>query len=46
MNIWEIRRLCHNLRCAEDNRKIADFQREQAADVIETLHTRMEDMLP
>lgn len=46
MNIWEIRRLCHDLRCAEADRKATDLQRGQAADVIETLHTRMEDMLP
>ena len=44
MNIWEIRRLFHYLRCEADNRKIADFQREQAADVIETLLDQVEGM--
>ena len=40
MNIWEIRRLCHYLRCAADNRKIADFQREQAAEAALTKEGR------
>ena len=44
MNIWEIRRLCHYLRCEADNRKIADFQREQAAEVIETLLDQVEGL--
>lgn len=44
MNIWEIRQLCHYLRCAADNRKIADFQREQAATVIETLLDQVEGL--
>lgn len=44
MNIWEIRRLCHYLRCAADNRKIADFQREQDATVIETLLDQVEGL--
>lgn len=44
MNIWEIRRLCHYLRCAEADRKAADLQRGQAADVIETLLDQVEGL--
>lgn len=44
MNIWEIRRLCHALRCAEDDRKATDLQREQAAEVIETLLDQVEGL--
>lgn len=44
MNIWEIRRLCRYLRCAADNQKIADFQREWAANVIEALLDQVEGL--
>lgn len=44
MNIWEIRRLCHYLRCAAENRKIADLQRKQAASAIETLLDQVEGL--
>ena len=44
MNIWEIRRLCRYLRCAADNQKIADFQRERAATVIEALLDQVEGL--
>lgn len=44
MNIWQIRQLCHNLRCAEADRKATDLQRGQAADVIETLLDQVEGL--
>lgn len=44
MNIWEIRRLCRDLRCAEDDRRVTDMQREQAATVIKTLLDQVEGL--